>query len=250
MIVARVDAADVDPVAVLEKNTAGVISIELGVVLAVSVEDEIFDLEVVSGLTAEQWEEGGGGGGMQLPEVFAQRFVEFEAVAALGDEGAFEDGLAAGLWVFGAQADAVTELEVGWILESDLLIVPIAVEFEWGGGGRFLDEESFGAFADEVDVGLEIDGVSESVGAGLDFDGPAAEAGEGVNSGLDDALVRADEICGVVSNGEGEMVLPCGLNGCVATGLAGKRDSGAFGGGERCEGGGEKQGDLRKSQES
>ena len=54
MVVAGLDSADGDTPAVLQKNAAGVVTVQLGVVGPVAVEGEIFDPHIFDLLTAEQ----------------------------------------------------------------------------------------------------------------------------------------------------------------------------------------------------
>src|ERR1043165_3567707 len=80
VVVLGVHAADRDEVAVLEKNAASVVAVEVVVVLAIAVECEVLDLDVGNELAAEDGKKRRDGRVAKPPEIFAQWPVDVEAI--------------------------------------------------------------------------------------------------------------------------------------------------------------------------
>src|SRR5262249_39796203 len=141
VVVARDETTEHELVAVLEEEAAAVVAVEVLVLLAVAVQRQVFDGGVGDVLPGDEGEDGHGDGVAQAPEVVTQGAVEFEALLGAGDEGALDVGVVALAVAAGAQGDAVADLESVGVFERDLLIVPVAVGGELGGGGRLLEQD-------------------------------------------------------------------------------------------------------------
>src|SRR3954464_14992591 len=81
VVVSSDHPTNLNAVAVLHEDAARVIAIELIVVVAIPIEHEILDADVLHEFTAEDREQGGCGGVVHLPEILAQGLIELEAVA-------------------------------------------------------------------------------------------------------------------------------------------------------------------------
>src|SRR5262249_9496168 len=156
VVLPRRHLAHGDAVAILKEDAAGVVAVEVVVVLAVAVERQILDDHVGDVLAAEERKEAGGGRVAHLPEVLAEGAVELEAVAGAGNERPLGDRRAAVVRVLGPQTDAVADLESLRIDEGDFLIEPVGIGVELCGVRRLLEEDTFGAAAEEPDARLQM----------------------------------------------------------------------------------------------
>src|SRR5205814_2498181 len=110
VVVFRVNAADNNAAAILEKNAAGVVAVEQVIVSLVAVEGEVLDDQIGNVLPTEDWKERGYRGVAELPKILPQRAIELEAIALPRDERAFGDGLCPGVRVLRLQAATVAHL--------------------------------------------------------------------------------------------------------------------------------------------
>src|SRR5262249_53182868 len=101
------DAAEDEPVTVLEEAAAAVVAVEVLVLLTVAGERQVLDGHVADVLAGDEGEDGHADGVAQAPEVLAQGAVELEALAGAGDEGALDVAVVALAVAAAAQRDAV-----------------------------------------------------------------------------------------------------------------------------------------------
>src|SRR5262249_24876695 len=141
VVVARDYAADRKALTVLEEKAAGIVAVEIAVVLAIAIQGNVFDGDIADVLSGDDREKTGDSGVVDAPEVVAQRPVQLEAVPGAGHQRAFQDDLSATALALGAEADTVPESETGGILKGDLLVEPIAVRRELGGDRGFLEKD-------------------------------------------------------------------------------------------------------------
>ena len=120
--------------AILKEDAAGVIAVEVFVVVPVAVECEVLDDHTGDVLARDQGKEGRGGRLSLEPQVLAQRPVELEPVSRPGHKRSLDHDLTAVLRVLRSQADAVAEPEPSGVGQGDFLVVPVGVGGQLGGG--------------------------------------------------------------------------------------------------------------------
>ncbi len=218
VVVAGRHAAQGDPPAVLQEHAAGVVAVEVGVVLLVAVQGDVLDGDVGDVLAAQDREQGRSGGVALEPEVLPQGPVELEALAGAGDQGALDDGTAAGVRVARPQADAVAHLEAVGVGEGDFLVVPVGVGRQPGGPRGLLDQHRVGPAAEDADVRPQENGVAQAVGPRQDADGPAPQPGHVIDRGLEHLVGAADQIRLRGADRDGEAFLPVGLDAVAGSG--------------------------------
>src|SRR5262249_39420396 len=86
VVIAGGHTSHVNAIAILEKNTAGIVAIEIRVLLFVAVECDVLNRDVGNFLAAENWKERRDLGLAHEPIVFAQSPIEFKTLAVASDQ--------------------------------------------------------------------------------------------------------------------------------------------------------------------
>ena len=141
VVIPRRDLPDQHVAHVLQEDAATVVAVEVLVVLAVAVERELLDDEVLRLFARHEREERRAGRVARRPEVLPQGAIQFEAVARAGDQRSLENFGPAVVRILGDQRYAIADLEALGIDERDLLVVPVRIESQLRRDRRGLGED-------------------------------------------------------------------------------------------------------------
>ena len=216
VVIPGLDIANRVTITVLQKDTAGVISVEQGVVLRVAVEREIFDDHVLREFAGEQGKQGGNLRAARQPEILPQRLAEFEATSRPGDEGRFDDVTPPVVRISRFEADPVADLEPGRVCQSDFLVVPIRIFDELTGDRRALKQDRRRPAPDKPDARAEPNRIPHLIRARCDLHRSAPEACDRVDGGLDGLFGLPNDISFLLADGHRQPLVPFRLGLTIA----------------------------------
>lgn len=149
VVVAGFEIANRVSIAVLQKDAAAVVAVQVGRVFSITVEGQILDRDVGGVFAGEEWKQGRARRLTAEPQILSEAVTQFESITAPADQRSFDNVDASVVRVLRFQNDSVTDSQTTTAGQSDLLIVPVRVINNVNGFGCDPGDESFRAAANQ-----------------------------------------------------------------------------------------------------